>query len=181
MSNFPFVSDKTLQYNLDLIFAHIVDLLALSESDQYKGEEKKLLVGSLRKTIIIHTGSIIEALLLWKLKQFCKTKKVEMDYEWKYRDIRVLYKISNSEEIVAGTRKKERLDVDRLDFIKITLLCRSYGIINSDELKLYIDKVRKLRNKLHIGGLTHIEKEYSKNDLEYCFGVAKKVKEAVSN
>lgn len=179
MSNFPFVSDRVLQSNLDLAFAHIVDLLALSESGQYKGDEKKLLVGSLRKTIIIHTASIIEALLLWKLKQVCKTEKIEMPDEWKYPDLRVLYKITDSEEVVAGIRKKEKEDIDRLDFIKITILCRSHEIIKSEDFKLEIDKVRELRNKLHIGGLTTVEKEYSKSDLEFCFGVAKKVKELV--
>ena len=179
MSNFPFVSDKVLQSNLDLAFAHIVDLLALSESDQYKDEKNKLLVGSLRKTIIIHTASIIEALLLWKLKQFCKTKKIEMDDEWKYPNIRILYKINGSEEVFAGIRKKEKQDIDRLDFIKITLLCKSYKIISSDEFKSEVDRVRELRNKLHIGGLTEIEKEYSKKELEFCFSVAKKVKELV--
>lgn len=180
MSNFPFVSDKILQSNLDLAFAHIVDLLALSESDQYKGEEKKLLVGSLRKTIIIHTASIIEALLLWKLKQFCKTEKIEMDEDWRYPDIRILYKISDSEEVFAGTRKKQKQDIDRLDFIKITLLCKAYKIVNSDELKSEIDRVRELRNKLHLGGLAEIEKKYSRKDLEFCFNVAKRVKELVS-
>ena len=51
MSNFPFVDDRILQNNLDLAFVHVVDLLALSESQSY--ENKKTLVSSLRKTIII--------------------------------------------------------------------------------------------------------------------------------
>ncbi len=178
MSNFPFITNRILQYNLDLSFAHIIDLLTLQESEQYKGEEKKLLVGSLRKTIIIHTASIIEALLLWKLRQYCKSEKVEMD-DWKYFDIRTLYKINESEEVIAGNRKKEKTDMNRLDFIKITSLCIKYKIINTDEFKREIDTVRELRNRLHIGSLEEIEKEYSKKDLEYCFSIAKKVKETV--
>lgn len=179
MSNFPFIPNKILQYNLDLSFAHVVDLLALQESEQYKGEDKKLLVGSIRKTIIIHTASIIEALLFWKLKQYCASEKVEMDDEWKYFNIRTLHKINDSEEVIAGNRKKEKTDMNRLDFIKIILLCRKYQIINTDEFKEEIDIVRELRNRLHIGSLSEIEKEYSKKDLEYCFSVAKKVKEVV--
>jgi len=160
---------------------HIVDLLALSESDQYKGEEKKLLVVSLRKTIIIHTASIVEALLLWKLKEVSKTEKIEMRDEWKYLDIRILYKINDSEEVVAGNRKKDKEDISRLDFIKITLLCKEHKIIRSDDLKIEIDKLRELRNKLHLGGLTEIEKEYRKSDVEFCFSVARRVKKLVSN
>lgn len=179
MSNFPFITNRILQYNLDLSFAHIVDLLTLQESEQYKGREKRLLVESIRKTIIIHTASIIEALLLWKLKQYCKTEKIEMVGDWKYFDIYNLYKINESEEIIAGKRKKEKTDMNRLDFIKITLWCRKYKIINTEEFKKEIDTVRELRNRLHIGSLEEIEKEYSKKDLEFCFSVAKKVKEMV--
>ncbi len=174
MSSFSFVSDKILQSNLDMSFAHIVDLLALSESDQYKG--KNLLVSSLRKTIIIHTASIIEALLLWKFKQVCKTDKVELDNEWRYFNIKIIYPINNSEEVIAGLRKKEQKDLDRLDFVRITDLCQKYKIIKSKELREDIDKVRELRNRMHIGGLSELEKEYNRSDLEFCFNVAKKIK-----
>lgn len=175
MSNFSFVSDKILQSNLDLSFDHIVDLLALSESDQYKG--KNLLVSSLRKTIIIHTASIIEALLLWKFKQICKTDKVELDNEWRYLNIKVIHLISNSEEVIAGIRRKEQKNLDRLDFLRVTDLCQKYKIIKSKKLREDIDKVRELRNRMHIGGLPELEKEYHKNDLEFCFKIAKKVKD----
>lgn len=180
MSNFSFVDDTVLRSNLDLAFAHIVDLLALSESDQYKG--KKVLVSSLRKTIIIHTASIVEALLLWKLRRFCKAGKIEMTNEWKYFDIVTIHKIiSDSSEIVAGFRKKEEKDIKRIDFNRITDLCRKYDVIKSDSLEKEIDKVREFRNKLHIGGLAEIEKEYRRNDLEFCFKVARKVKDLVSD
>ncbi len=178
MSNFPFVSDKILQSNLDMSFAHIVDLLTLSESDQYKG--KNLLVSSLRKTIIIHTASIIEALLLWKFKQICKTDKVELDNEWRYPDIRVIYPVNSSEEVIAGIRRKEQKDLDRLDFRRITDLCQKHKIIKSKRLREGIDRVRELRNRMHIGGLPELEKEYTKNDLEFCFKIAKKVKDLSS-
>lgn len=39
MSNFPFVSDEVLKNNLDIAFDHIVDLLTLSESEDYKYKE----------------------------------------------------------------------------------------------------------------------------------------------
>lgn len=178
MSNFAFVSDKVLQSNLDISFAHIVDLLALSESDQYKG--KDVLVSSLRKTIIIHTASIIEALLLWKLKQVCKAKRVELDTEWRYFNLKIIQSITASEEIIAGFRKKEQKDIDRIDFYRITDLCQKYKIIKTKKLKEDIDKVRELRNRMHIGGLSELEKEYSRHDLEFCFNIAKKIKNLTS-
>lgn len=177
MSNFPFVSDSILRSNLDLSFDHIVDLLTLSESDQYKG--KQLLISSLRKTIIIHTASIIEALLLWKLKQISGSGKIQLPNEWKYREIKVLYAIDSSEEVIAGIRKREEMSIDRIDFVKITSLCEKHGIITEEKQK-NVDKVREFRNRLHLGGLSEMEKEYKKEDLEFCFKVASQVKEAVS-
>ena len=179
MSNFPFIQNQILRFNLDLAFVHIVDLLTLSESKSYKG--KNTLVSSLRKTIIIHTASIIEALLLWKFKQVCNTTKVELADEWKYFDIKPIYKISESQEVIAGFRRKEQRDIDRIDFIRVTELCQKYNILRSKKLKIDIDTVRELRNRVHIGGLSEIEKEYKKSDLEFCFDVAKRVKKLVSN
>ena len=179
MSNFPFIQYQVLRSNLDQAFVHIVDLLTLSESESYKG--KNTLVSSLRKTIIIHTASIIEALILWKLKQVCNTTKVELADEWKYFDIKSIYKISESQEVIAGFRRKEQRDIDRIDFIRVTELCQKYNILRSKKLKIDIDTVRELRNRVHIGGLSEIEKEYKKSDLEFCFDVAKRVKKLVSN
>lgn len=174
MSNFPFISENILRSNLDMAFDHIVDLLTLSHSEQYKN--KTILVSSLRKTIIIHTASIIEALLLWKLKETCQAEKVKLDNEWKYLDIKVLHHIEDGYEIIAGSRKKEEKDLDKLDFLRITDLCEKYRVLKTKALREDIDKVRVLRNRLHIGGLSEMEKEYRKEDLEFCFNVAKRVK-----
>jgi len=177
MSNFPFISDSILRINLDLSFEHIIDLLSLSESETYKDEE--VLVSSLRKTIIIHTASIIEALLLWRLKKECKVKKIELVDEWKYFDIRVIHTLNSSEEVVAGKRKKKVKEMNKLDFVRITDLCHHHKIIENDILRDDIDKIRLFRNRLHIGGLAEIEKKYSKKDLEFSFGVARKVKSLI--
>ncbi len=176
MSHFPFIQNSVLKSNLDLVFEHIIDLLALSESETYEG--KKTLVSSLRKTIIIHTASIIEALLLWKLKQACDKNIVALDDEWRYINICVLWKVNHSREVIAGTRQKVKKSVDKLDFLHLTRQCLKCKIINDLEFK-DIDKVRILRNKMHLGGLAELEKEYTRKDLEFCFKVAKKVKKIV--
>ena len=177
MSNFSFITDLILRANLDRTFDHILDLLTLSESDPYK--DKKILASSLRKTIVIHTASIIEALLLWKLKQELKNKRVELGDEWKYFNIKVIHKFSESEEIIAGARKKEVKKINQLDLIRITDLCKKYKIINN-KLAKRVHQLRELRNRLHIGGLTAMEKEYTKKDLNFVFDVAKAVKRVVS-
>lgn len=100
-----------------MAFDHIVDVLTVSEAKDY--EHKEPLVSSLRKTIVIHTASIIEALLLWKLKQVINKKEVELSNEWKYINVKILHKISSSEEIIGAKRKKETRKIDRLDFNRI--------------------------------------------------------------
>jgi len=178
MSNFAFIDNDILRKNLDIAFDHIIELLAVSDSDFYKN--KPLLISSFRKTIIILMASIIEALLLWKLKRTTKSKIIELSDEYKYFDIRTLHVINKKvkEEIIAGKRKKERKKLDRLDFIRIIDLCFKYNIFKK-VLHNELNKVRKLRNKLHIGGLEKIEKKYTQKDLKFVFSVAKKVDSVV--
>ena len=75
MSNFAFVTDKILRENLDVAFEHVTDLLSLSESNSYSSLAKS----SFRKTIIIYTASIIEALLLYFLKKKFTEKDLEIE------------------------------------------------------------------------------------------------------
>lgn len=178
MSNFPFVEDQILQTNLDNASDHIVKLISLTLSKEYKGQE--VLISSLRKTIIIHTAAIVEALLLWKLKHFYRTLNIELPNEWKYYEIKVLHEISKSEEIIAGKRKKEIKEFNKIDFFRIIDLCCCNKIIKSSKLKKELDTVREFRNRLHIGGLKEIEKKYSVGNLEFCFKVQERVKKLVS-
>ncbi len=173
MSHFPFIENSALRNNLDVTFQHIVELATIA--DKYD----KVLSSSFRKTIIIYTASIIEALLLWKLKKKIKTTKVELSDKWKFYDIKTLHKIGASEEVIGAKRKKEKKEINKLDFVRIIDLCAKYKIVTK-QFSEEIHKVRKLRNRLHIGGLAKVEKEYTKKDLKFVFGVAKKTKILVS-
>lgn len=173
MSHFPFIDNDALKNNLDTTFQHIVELVAIAD------EYDKTLSSSFRKTIIIYTASIIEALLLWKLKKKIKSTKVELSDEWKYYNIKILHRIDALEEIIGGSRKKEKRDISKLDFVRVIDLCVKHGII-TEQFSKKVHKVRELRNRLHIGGLAEIEKEYTKKDLNFVFVVAKKVKNTVS-
>lgn len=115
MSQFDFVDDKILRGNLVLTWDHVVDLLTHSLSKTYKN--KPALVSSFRKTIIIYMASIIEALLLWKLKKKLKDQKVELHEEWKY-DVEVLCAHETLEN-VSGSRRLEKKSINRLDFLRI--------------------------------------------------------------
>jgi len=178
MSSFIFIDDVILRSNLDIALDHVNELVTVSESKNYKN--RPIQVSSFRKTIIIHIAAIIEAVLLWKLKKVSGSKKIELDNEWKYTDVRLLHKISDSEEVVAGKRIKENRQIGKLDFLQVTRICFKYQIIKSNLLVKNIDKVREYRNKQHLGGLSAIEKKYSKSVLEFCFNVADRVIKEVS-
>jgi undecaprenyl pyrophosphate phosphatase UppP len=70
-SRFDFVSDGVTRVHLERAFVLVIALVTVSETPQYSDEIKS----SFRKTAIIHTASIIEALLLLILK----SRKTEND------------------------------------------------------------------------------------------------------
>lgn len=171
-SNFPFVTDNILRENMDITFDHLTELVYLSESPNYNS----ILKSSFRKTTIIYTASIIEAMLFWFLKN--KISESELKRETKiFKISKEIYKINNKEKIVLGEDliKTEQIKFSKLNLVDINTLCKDNRII-TDSMFKNIDKVRELRNKLHIGTLTVIETDYSKDDLEFVFSVAKEVK-----
>lgn len=62
MSDFDFIPDPALRSNIDQANELIRELVILNDSKADQG--RKSLISSLRKTIIIQTATIIEALLL---------------------------------------------------------------------------------------------------------------------
>jgi hypothetical protein len=173
MSSFVFIKDGILRSNLDTAIDHINELVTVSESKNYR--KKPVQVSSFRKTIIIHVAAIIEAILLWKLKKVCASQKIELDDEWKYTDVKILHEINKSEQIIAGKRIKEKRKLSRLDFLQLTRLCFKHQVIKTGKLIKDIDKVRDYRNRQHLGGLSAVERKYSKSDLEFCFNVVERV------
>jgi len=171
-ANFAFVNDTILRRNLDITFAHLVELFSLSESSKYTDT----LRSSFRKTVIIYTASIVEALLLWMLKQRIGEEALARR-QTIFKVSKVIYDINPTERIVLG---KDEVKVERCRFEKLNLdqvndLCKEHGII-SDSMFKDVDRVRGLRNRLHISTLAKVEEDYSKDDLEFVFSVARAVK-----
>ena len=177
MSNFFFVDDVVLQKNLDIAFNHIAQLASLSESKIYSDA----LRGSFRKSAMVNTASIIEALLLWMLKK--KLKETDLKKETtSFKILKEIYSVNDRERIVLGRDevKIEHRKFSKLNFAEINPLCREQRIIR-EELYKKIDQVRVARNGLHIGGLAKVEEGYSKKELEFIFSVAKEVKSLAKN
>ena len=171
-SHFSFVQDSILRENLDITFDHLLELLSLSELPTYS----ETLRSSFRKTVIIYTASIIEAILLWLLEE-TKSEKELSKKQVVFRPTKIIYEISNTERIVLG-KDEEKIEIckfDKLNLDQINKLCKEHKIISEDFFGK-IDKVRVLRNRLHISTLNRVEKDYSKTDLEFVFSVARDIK-----
>jgi len=170
---FPEIKDNILRKNLDIVFNYVLILLTLSESKEYSAVIKS----SFRKSVVIYISSIIEAMILYLLKQKIKDKKVILSEEWKYFNIVSIYQISDNpyEEVISGIRKNEVKDINRIDFYRMNDICLNHKIIGKG-LFNKLNKARKLRNRLHIGGLRAVERNFHQKDLEFIFKVAEKVK-----
>ena len=178
MSDFDFVSDKTLLSNIDQADGLILELLLLTDSEGYK--EKPALISSLRKTIIIYAATIVEALLLWKLKKACSSGEIELGDEWNYKDPHKIVDQTDGSEIVWLRREKVKKKLEKIDFVHLIKVCSDKSILSSEKFVQDVDQVRKLRNNLHIGGLHEVERSYTPEDLEFCFSVLENVKRSVS-
>ena len=171
VSSFPFIADSVLRQNLDDAFQHILVLLPFSESVTYDETAKS----SFRKTIIIYTASIIEALLYYVVD----TKLSEKDLEtscWELTNKNVLYEVSDSYKIIAGELKLkvEQTKKGKLNLGLINTLLKDKKIL-SKTLFDKIDNVRELRNSQHIGPHRAV-KAFTKDDMEVAFAVASDVK-----
>ena len=172
VSNFSFIQDEVLRKNLDITFDHLLELLSLSESSGYTDTLKS----SFRKTVIIYTASVIEALLLWMLKEN-KTEDELSEIHTVFRVSKIVYEINEVERIVLGSDmvKIEKCRFEKLNLDQVNSLCKKHNLITKNIFD-DIDRVRILRNRLHISTLKVIEKDYSKMDLEFVFSVAREVK-----
>ncbi len=176
--SFNFIKDPVLRENLQITLSHTINLIALREDLKLKGVARS----SFTKTAIIYIASIIEALLLWKLKKKLGGKtEVELKKKWVYKNPKVVYIIEENplKEIVCCIRQREVKKLNKLDFYQINRLCLNYEII-SKPLFNKVDKVRNLRNRLHIGSLKTIERGYTKKELAFSTSVLEEVLQIVS-
>ena len=165
--DFSFIGNTTLRRNVEHVLRDVSELMSvlwLQKKDRIKN--------CLRKTIIIYVASIVEALLLWKIESEVGSGEVVLPNEWKQYDVRVLF-ANEDFELISARRSREIKDVNKLDFNRMVVLCEQKKLINKSLLK-DLDKVRKMRNKLHIGGVEGVTKVYTRANIEFVLEVLEK-------
>lgn len=173
-SNFSFIKDPILQQNLDEAFEHIIILLPFTESLTYNDVAKS----SFRKTIIIYTASIIEALLFHVIDNELNEEDLTVSV-WELVNEKTLHEVNDNHKIVAGDHKVKNTKIkkEKLNLSQICDLLKKKKILK-EPLLGKIDAIRELRNSQHIGPNKKV-KSFSKADLENAFSVASDVKSFV--
>jgi len=161
------VDDEALRINLNRTFELIYELLLLSEAPQYPAD----VTAGFRKTIVIYSGSVIEALLLLTLRHHTTEKEcAELEEKIGKR----IYHISNTEHIAIVTKKRQKLLFSKLNLGQINTLCKKHKLISTSLYKA-VDQIREMRNTQHLGGLLEIERSYTQTDIDMAFSTASTV------
>ena len=169
---FSFIKDAVLRENIENVYNDVFELFPMIAYTKPEIEH------CLRKTIIIYTASIIEALLLWKIEKELGTGKVVLSNEIKYFDPKKVYEAEDFDLFVVKG-KAEIKKLNELDFNRMIGVCESHKILKNKKLADALHKVRKLRNKLHIGGLRTVTKTYPQKEVEFVLEVLEKVIQSV--
>ncbi len=124
------------------------------------------------KSAIILAAAIVEALAYKLLEQ---NVSLEMPLEnWQCRSSNLLsenYRSKKGERLSICERTRPKFTLTRqTDFKKVNEVCLTLKLF-SDKFFKKIEKVRILRNKIHIQGLENLDRSYTKNELEFISSV----------
>ena len=150
--------DKNVEWNLEQIavqVGHAEKVKTRARSGYYK-------------SAVILAAAIVEALAYKVLE---KSNSLEMPFEdWRCIRSNLLpqqYKSDRGERLSICERIKPKFKLNKqTDFKKVNEICFALRIF-SKKLFNKIEKIRKLRNKIHIQGLDNLDRSYTKSELEF--------------
>lgn len=171
LKKFKYVENKLLKKNLEINWRHITFLLALEK--EYKIPRPAAI--TINKTIIIYLGSIIECLLAYKLQKLIKTKKYKradiLKPFKKFKNLGKLYQISEHASVCGALKTLYFKDFSDINFYHLNLAAKKAGLFNTN-LYRKAEKLRKIRNKIHLSNLQAEDDQYSKPEMEHFFNLA---------
>lgn len=177
---FLFITDDILRQNIAVAFQYLIFLIAILDELE---ADNTTVSSSIHKDMILYTGSIIECLLHYCLKQYIEKDLVKssevMPTHEDTKEHKLIFKISDTEKIISAIeyKKTEHLTT-QTNFIVVNRACKRAGILTK-ALFDDVEKVRELRNKIHLSGLRLVDNAYSKDDSQKVFDVARKITERV--
>jgi hypothetical protein len=124
------------------------------------------------KAAIIIASSVVEA-LAYKILSRENTERMPWE-DWKCiksNHLSPRYKSEDGNILSICERIKPRFRLEKYtDFKKVNEVCFKLEIFSKRFFRK-IEKIRELRNKIHIQGLDNIDRSYTRNELEYISSV----------
>lgn len=153
---FSFIEDEKIRDHISVSSQYIIFLVSLEERYALPGTVSY----SSAKTIIVHLGSIIEALLYYKLQKLLDDSCIGITdlgfKKSKFKNEKLHFKIDNDNEIylVNKVTFHEELTT-KTQFIDLIKAAKNCGLLTS-RLAQKANKIREKRNQIHINELEPI-------------------------
>lgn len=154
--------NKNVQWNLEQIAVQV------GHAERVKTRARS----GYYKSAIILAAAIVEA-LAYKILEQNNSKEMPLE-NWQCVRSNLLpqqYKSERGERLSVCERMQPKFKLNKqTDFKKVNEICLALKIF-SKKLFNKIEKVRKLRNKIHIQGLDNLDRSYTKSELEFISSV----------
>ena len=170
INRFNFISDSHLRSNVTDTFKY-VSFLAILESEydttQFAGH-------MIFKDMIVQSASILECLIHYKIKSLRDTgvvniESLKLKVKEEYVNPKILYPLNLSEQLVIVIQRINNRDIaDDEQFIILNRCAKRIGLFNQANF-LKAEKIRILRNKVHLFGLNDTDNNYAKADVDEVF------------
>ncbi len=151
------IFQKNLEWNANQVFAQI------NQAEQFKGRARS----GFYKAGIIFASSVVEA-LAYKLLEKNLEEKILLD-DWSCSESTLLPKtfVVNGSRLSICKRVQQEFQLKRhTDFKKVNEICLKLSIF-SQPFYERVEKIRELRNKVHIQGLNRMDRSYTRKDMEF--------------
>jgi hypothetical protein len=123
------------------------------------------------KVTVMLAASVVEA-LAFKFLEIHSSCEMPLD-DWTCRESHLLPEqyMSDGCRLSVCKRTQEKFELKKhTDFKKINEVCRKLSLF-SDKFFGDIEKIRTLRNKIHIQGLEYVDRSYTKRELKFISSV----------
>ncbi len=167
-SRFSYIDDENLRKHMWDAMEFIANLLSVSK--KFPESEKNYFY----KTCILYAASIIESHIHYCVLKLGFIQYTSKDYT--YKNVKVFHTCDNDFCILSCIRKKEVIKINwHIDFNALNTFAYKTANIYNEDIFNKVDKIRKLRNKIHLMKLEDIDRKYSKSQLNEVFEIAREL------
>ncbi len=166
---FNFIQNTVLKSNVIHTFQYVVFLVILEGEFDLKSTAKHMIY----KDMIIHSASIVECLIHYKLQRMIDEGHLEdnnlgIDLTT-YKNVKRVHKLSITEDIVTARMVKSFKSIkDNLNFVELNQCAKRIGLFDSKFFKIS-EEIRMLRNKIHMYTLQSEDVTYDKSSMDDFF------------